>query len=252
MTGRLADRVGVITGGGGGIGRAGALRFAAEGAALVLLDRDEPGAGRTVADIEAAGGKAVAVGGDCAAEADVRAAVRAAVATWGKLDLLWANAGIGVSKTGPETTLAEWERVVAVNLNGAFLLAKYGIPELTRAGGGTMVISGSANSFSADRRWAAYCATKGALVMLVKQHAVELASHGITVNGVAPTVVLTPAADKWRSDEKRWQALLARIPLGRVAEPRDIVGATLFFCSRASDFVTGQVLYLDGGLTATQ
>ena len=163
MTGRLADRVGVITGGGGGIGRAGALRYAAEGAALVLLDPDEPGAGRTVTDIEAAGGKAVAVGGDCAAEADVRAAVRAAVETWGKLDLLWANAGIGVSKTVPETTLAEWERVVAVNLNGAFLLAKYGIPELTRAGGGTMVISGSANSFSADRRWAAYCATKGAL-----------------------------------------------------------------------------------------
>ncbi len=143
MTGRLADRVGVITGGGGGIGRAGALRFAAEGAALVLLDPDEAGTGRTVADIQAAGGKALALSGDCAAEADVQAAVRAAVDTWGKLDLLWANAGIGVSKTVPETTLAEWERVVAVNLNGAFLLAKYGIPELARAGGGTMVISRS-------------------------------------------------------------------------------------------------------------
>jgi gluconate 5-dehydrogenase len=100
--------------------------------------------------------------------------------------------------------------------------------------------------------YSAYCATKGALVMLVKQHALELAPRGITVNGIAPTVVMTEAAQKWRSDEERWKALLARIPLGRVAEARDIVGATVFFCSPASDFVTGQVLYVDGGITASQ
>ncbi|MEO7744558.1 MAG: SDR family oxidoreductase, partial [Usitatibacter sp.] len=100
--------------------------------------------------------------------------------------------------------------------------------------------------------YSAYCATKGALVMLVRQHAVELARLGINVNGIAPTVVMTEAAGKWRSDPKRWEALLARIPLGRVAEPADIVGAALFFCAPASSFVTGQVLYLDGGITATQ
>ena len=100
--------------------------------------------------------------------------------------------------------------------------------------------------------YSAYCATKGALVMLVKQHALELAPHGITVNGVAPTVVLTDAAEKWKSDEKRWQALLARIPLGRVAEARDVANAALFFSSPASDFVTGQTLYVDGGITASQ
>jgi gluconate 5-dehydrogenase len=88
--------------------------------------------------------------------------------------------------------------------------------------------------------------------MLVRQHAVELAPLGIHVNGIAPTVVLTDAAQKWKSDPGRWDALLARIPLGRVADPLDVVGAALFFCSAASDFVTGQVLYLDGGLTATQ
>jgi gluconate 5-dehydrogenase len=100
--------------------------------------------------------------------------------------------------------------------------------------------------------YSAYCATKGALVMLVKQHALELAPHGITVNGVAPTVVLTDVARKWREDEARWKALLARIPLGRVAEATDVAAAALFLCAPASDFVTGQVLYVDGGITASQ
>jgi NAD(P)-dependent dehydrogenase (short-subunit alcohol dehydrogenase family) len=256
MTGRLAGRVGVITGGGGGIGRAGALRFAAEGAALVLLDPDEAGTARTVADAEAAGGKALAVGGDCAAEADVRAAVRAAVDTWGKLDLLWANAGIGVSKTVPETTLAEWERVVAVNLTGAFLLAKYGIPELTRAGGGTMVISGSANSFTADRRWAAYCATKGALLMLCKALALDHAGDGVRVNIVCPGSVTTPLHELWLREHAEGaydDALAADTtapPPCHPGNPRDTAHAALFLSCDESSFITGSSLAVDGGVTA--
>jgi NAD(P)-dependent dehydrogenase (short-subunit alcohol dehydrogenase family) len=257
MTGRLAGRVGVITGGGGGIGRAGAVRFAAEGAALVLLDPDEDGTGRTVADIEAAGGTALALGGDCAAEADVRAAVRAAVDTWGKLDLLWANAGIGVSKTVPETTLAEWERVVAVNLTGAFLLAKYGIPELTRAGGGTMVISGSANSFTADRRWAAYCATKGALLMFCKALALDHAGDGVRVNIVCPGSVTTPLHELWLREHAESGAYddalaadTAAHPLGRLGTPRDVANAALFLSCDESSFITGTSLAVDGGVTA--
>ena len=103
-----------------------------------------------------------------------------------------------------------------------------------------------------DRGYSAYCATKGALVMLIKQHAVELSAHGICVNGVAPTVVRGEMARHWLENPQTRQQVLQRIPLGRVAEPVDVVGATLFFCSPAAAFVTGQVLYVDGGLTATQ
>ena len=103
-----------------------------------------------------------------------------------------------------------------------------------------------------DRGYSAYCATKGALVMLIKQHAVELSAHGICVNGVAPTVVRGTMGSHWLDNPATRDALLQRIPLGRVAEPSDVVGATLLFCSPAAAFVTGQVLYVDGGLTATQ
>jgi NAD(P)-dependent dehydrogenase (short-subunit alcohol dehydrogenase family) len=257
MTARLNGRVGVITGGGGGIGKAGALLFAAEGAALVLLDPDEAAGAATVADIEAAGGKALALAGDCASEADVQAAVGAASDTFGKLDLLWANAGIGVSKTVPDTTLAEWERVVAVNLNGAFLLAKYGIPELTRAGGGTMVISGSANSFSADRRWAAYCATKGALLMFCKALALDHASDGVRVNIVCPGSVTTPLHTLWLREhsepgayDEALAADTAAHPLGRLGTPQDVASAALFLSCDESSFITGSSLAVDGGVTA--
>ena len=123
--------------------------------------------------------------------------MRPATATFGKLDLLWANAGTGVAKTVPETTLDEWERVLTVNLTGAFLLAKFGFPELAAAGGGTMVITGSANSFTADRNWAAYCASKGGLLMLCRALALDHAADGIRVNIVCPGSVRTPLHEDW-------------------------------------------------------
>ena len=121
-------------------------------------------------------------------------------------------------------------------------------------GGGRQVhlLSVRAQLGMRDRGYSAYCATKGALVMLIKQHAVELSAHGITVNGVAPTVVRGDMGAHWLADPATRGPLLARIPLGRVAEPEDVVGPVLFFCSPAAAFVTGQVLYIDGGLSATQ
>ena len=179
---RLRGRVGIITGAASGIGAAGADLFAAHGAALVLLDQD-PAGGQRVADaITARHGRAVFLSGDAASADDVTRAVRTATERFGKLDLLWANAGTGVAKTVPQTTLEEWNRVLAVNLTGAFLLAKYGFPELAAGGGGTMVITGSANSFAADRSWAAYCASKGGLLMLCRALALDHAADGIRVN----------------------------------------------------------------------
>ena len=134
--GRLSGRVGLITGAASGIGAAGASLFAAHGAALVLVDTDATGGERTASAITARGGRGVFAHGDAASAADISRAVRLAVDRFGKLDLLWANAGVGVAKTVPQMSLEEWTRVIDVNLTGAFLLAKFGIPELAAAGGG--------------------------------------------------------------------------------------------------------------------
>ena len=254
---RLAGRTGLITGAASGIGAAGAELFAAHGAALVLLDTDRAGGQRVADAITARGRRAVFQAGDAARPDDVAGAVRAAVRLGGQLDLLWANAGIGVARTVPETTLEEWDRVLAVNLTGAFLLAKYGIPELAAAGGGTMVITGSANSFTADRSWAAYCASKGGLLMLCRALALDHAAEGIRVNIVCPGSVTTPMHDDWLASHAGGRTLAqareedrAAHPLGRVADPAEVARAALFLSCAESSFTTGTPLLVDGGVTA--
>jgi len=255
--GRLHGRVGLITGAASGIGAAGAELFAAQGAALVLVDVDAA-AGQQVADaISARQGRAVFCRADAASADDVSRAVSVAVSEFGKLDLLWANAATGVAKTVPEMTVEEWDRVLAVNLTGAFLLAKFGIPCLAAAGGGTMVITGSANSFTADRNWAAYCASKGGLLMLCRALALDHAGDGIRVNIVCPGSVRTPFHEAWlrgRPDGKPLaetrEADRAAHPLGRFADPGEVASAALFLSCAESSFTTGSPLLVDGGVTA--
>jgi dihydroanticapsin dehydrogenase len=257
MTGRLAGRVGIITATGSGIGRAGAELFASEGAALFTLDVNEPAGRATVQAIEAAGGRAEFRRGDASSEADVGALVAAARDRHGKVDLLWANAGLGVPKTVPETTLEEWNRAMAVSLTSAFLLARYGIPEMARAGGGTMVITGSANSFVGERRWAAYCAAKGGLLMLCKAMALDHAAENIRVNIVCPGSVDTPLHEAWIRDrldgqdydEVREEDRLAH-PLARFGTPEEVARAALFLSCDESSFTTGASIAVDGGVTA--
>ena len=255
--GRLHGRIGLITGAASGIGAAGAELFAAQGAALVLVNVDAAQGHRVAEAINAGGGRAEFVAGDAASADDVSSAVRLAVATFGRLDLLWANAGTGVAKTVPKTTLAEWERVLAVNLTGAFLLAKFGIPELAAAGGGTMVITGSANSFAADRNWAAYCASKGGLLMLCRALALDHAAEGIRVNIVCPGSVRTPLHEAWLRGRPGGQPLdevraadRAAHPLHRFADPAEVAQAALFLSCAESSFTTGSPLLVDGGVTA--
>ena len=254
---RLRGRVGLITGAASGIGAAGAELFAANGAALVLVDTDAAAGERTAAAITAGGGRAVFVPGDAASAGDISHAVSAAVDTFGKLDLLWANAGIGVTKTVPEMTVEEWTRVLDVNLTGAFLLAKFGIPELAAAGGGTMVITGSANSFTADRSWAAYCASKGGLLMLCRALALDHAGDGIRVNIVCPGSVTTPLHEAWLRGRPGGRPLTEvreadrdAHPLGRFADPAEVAQAALFLSCAESSFTTGSPLLVDGGVTA--
>lgn len=253
--GKLDGRVGLVTGTATGIGAAGARLFAAEGAALVTLDANAEQGRETAAEIARAGGRALFVHGDVSRGDDVRRAVAAAVETYGKLDLLWSNAGIGVWKTVPDTSDEEWERIVGVNLKGTFLVGKYGIPELVRAGGGTMVATASVSSFVAAPRWAAYCATKGGVLMLVRAMALDHAPDGVRVNCVCPGSVDTPlqAEDMRRRDVPLEQAIREdeqAHPLGRFAGPDEIARAALFLSCDDSSFCTGSALMVDGGITA--
>ncbi|MEO8836254.1 MAG: SDR family oxidoreductase [Caldimonas sp.] len=173
----------------------------------------------------------------------------------------WLVNCIGIQREERHADVSEtaFDDVVQVNLKAAMLLSQaVAWHQIVAAHAGSAggrqvhVLSVRAQLGMRDRGYSAYCATKGALVMLIKQHAVELSAHGTTVNGVAPTVVRGEMGAHWLADPATRGPLLARIPLSRVAEPEDVVGATLFFCSPAAAFVTGQLLYVDGGLTATQ
>lgn len=251
----LKGQVAFIPGGYGGIGEAVAMGLAQAGASVAVAGRSEEKAKALAARLVEAGHRAVGVAMDAQDVESIRATTDEVVEKLGRLDILANCIGMNREQRIAEVTEETFDEIYRVNLKSAMFLGQAAARhQIAGARGGKQVHMLSVRSLLGMRGYgySAYCSTKGALVMLVKQHAVELAPHGINVNGIAPTVVLTEAAQKWRSDPGRWEALLARIPLGRVAEPRDIVGATIFFCSPASDFATGQILYLDGGITAAQ
>jgi NAD(P)-dependent dehydrogenase (short-subunit alcohol dehydrogenase family) len=253
--GKLAGRVGLLTGMASGIGRAGAELFAREGAAIVAMDVDAAAGEKAVADIAQHGGSAVFHHGDAADPAAVRAAVALAVETFGRLDLVWANAGVNVFASIVDTTEDEWDRLIDVNLKGCFLAAKYSIPELARAGGGTIVFTGSVNSFVGDPGAPAYCASKGGILMLARAVALEYADRDIRVNCLCPGSTDTPfqEAALRAIPDASYEDLVrqehAAIPLGRYATPAEVAKAALFLSCADSSFVTGSALMVDGGYT---
>jgi NAD(P)-dependent dehydrogenase (short-subunit alcohol dehydrogenase family) len=248
----LKGRRALIPGGYGGIGAAVAQGLAEAGASVVVAGRSESKAAAVAGFLADAGHAAHGIALDGEKVESIEAGVDRAAELLGGLDILVNCIGKNREQRLGEVTPETFDEIYRTNLRSAMFLAQAAARHQGKGGKQVHMLSVRSQLGMRGFGYSAYCATKGALVMLVKQHALELAPRGITVNGIAPTVVLTEAAEKWRSDEERWKALLARIPLGRVAEPADIVGATLFFCSAASDFVTGQVLYLDGGITASQ
>ena len=251
----LKGKKAFVPGGYGGIGEAVAWGLAEAGASVAVAGRSAEKATALAGKMKKAGHAAFGVAMDANKIDSIRGAVETVARELGGIDLLVNCVGFNREQKIAEVTEETFDEIYRVNLRSAMFLAQaVAAHQIAGKRGGKQVHMLSVRSQLGMRGfgYSAYCATKGALVMLVKQHALELAPHGINVNGIAPTVVLTDAAHKWKSDPGRWDALLARIPLGRVAEPRDIVGATLFFVSPAADFVTGQVLYLDGGITASQ
>jgi len=192
---------------------------------------------------------------DAHSVASIRTAVDAVAGRRGHLDILMNCVGIQREQPLLEVTEEAYDEVYEVNLKAAMFLGQAVARHQVAAGlSGRHVhlLSVRAQLGLRDRGYSAYCSTKGGLVMLVKQHAVELARHGITVNGVAPTVVRTAMANHWLDNPDTRAQILGRIPLGRVGEPDDVVGPALMFCAPAGGFVTGQILYIDGGVTASQ
>lgn len=255
----LEGRVALVPGGTGEIGAAVARGLAAAGARVAVCARDGKRAERLAAELCAAGHDAFGLSMDAHRVDDIRRAVDAVAEHFGALDLLVNCVGIQREERLLDVSEDAFDELLQVNLKGAMFLAQSvarhqvaGVQAGRAPGRQLHVLSVRAMLGMRDRGYSAYCATKGALVTLIRQHAVELSAFGVTVNGIAPTVVRGSMGGHWLANPDTREALLKRIPLGRVAEPADLVGAALYFCSPSASFVTGQVLYLDGGLTATQ
>jgi gluconate 5-dehydrogenase len=240
----LKSKIAFVPGGYGGIGDAVCRGLAREGARVFIGGRD----------LRKAKALSRRIKNSKPVEIDVLdvSSIRKAVASIPRIDILVNCVGIQREQTLEDVTEEAYDEVYRTNLKSAMFLAQAAAKKQKRGGKQVHLLSVRAQLGLRGRGYSAYCSTKGGLVMLIKQHASELGKRGICVNGVAPTVVRTEMGAHWLKDPKTRAWLKERIPLGRVAEPSDVVGAVLFFCSPASDYVTGQILYVDGGITASQ
>ena len=242
----------LISGAASGIGQAGALLFAERGLAVILFDQN-PAGEEVAAHIRDQGGDAIFVACDVSDEKSVDNAFAATVTTETVLAGLWSNAGIARYQSVEETSLKTWNTILSTNLTGAFLLARAAIPLLAR--GSSILFTGSISSTRGAANFAAYCASKGGLMMFAKSLSIELAPRGIRVNVIAPGAVDTPMqhADMMARPipyEEAVASELAAHPLGRYASPREIAESAYFLMSKASSFTTGATLMVDGGFSA--
>ena len=247
---RLEGKVAIISGGARGMGAEEAKLFSREGAKVVIGDVLEEEGRRTEAEINETGGECIFVRLDVTSEADWERAVATAVSSYGKLDIVVNNAGIARISNVEDTTESEWDLVMAINAKGVFLGTKVAIPEMRKAGGGSIVnISSIAGLIGGNS--SAYAASKGAVRLLTKSTAIQYAAEGIRANSVHPGLIESPMTLPLtlNTEEEREQAA-ARYPLGRIGQPEDIAYGVLFLASDESSFMTGSELVIDGGVTA--
>jgi NAD(P)-dependent dehydrogenase (short-subunit alcohol dehydrogenase family) len=252
--GRLQGRVALVTGAGRGIGEAIARRFAAEGASVVAAQRTVAEGEAVVASIAESGGTAASVVMDVREPESVAAAVAYTLERFGRLDVLCNNAGTGLNASLTETSAAEYDEINDVNARGVYLGMKYGIPPMLAGGGGSIVNMASVAALIGFPGEAAYSSSKGAVLMLTRQAALEYAADGIRVNAIAPGFVETATTGErfWntRPDPAAARAAIVAVhPAGRLGTPHDVAGAALFLASDDSSWVTGTALTVDGGMT---
>ncbi len=248
---KLTGKVALVSGGASGIGRATALLFAREGAAVAVIDVDQVQGEAVVREIEAAGGRALFDRCDVTQAAVCQRAVERTVGELGGLDVLFNNAGVIRRASLLDTSEAEWDRVMAVNVKSIFLLSKWAIPVMVRAGGGVIINTGSGWGLVGGREAAAYCASKGAVVNLTRAMALDHGGQNVRVNCICPgdtdTPMLRHEARQLGQPDAQFLAEAAQRPLRRIGRPEDVAQAALYLASQAAAFVTGAVLVVDGG-----
>lgn len=251
---RLAGKVALITGGGTGIGRACALLFAREGARVAVAGRRQDPLAAVAAEVYNAGGEALAVRCDVTNAAEVARAIELCVKRFAKLDVVVNNAGALVVATADQTSEQDWQQMLAVNLTGTFLVSRAALPELRRAGGGSIINIGSILGLISMKSRAAYTASKSGVTGLTRAMALDHAHEGIRVNCICPSVTETElmvGVINAQPDPAAYRQMrAAQIPLGRLGQPDDVAQMALFLASDESSWVTGAALPLDGGLSA--
>lgn len=253
----LSGKAAIVTGGAAGIGQAIALRLAEAGAAVTIADIDTSGANQTASEIQSRGGKAIFLSADAKSADDARKTVRATVRAFGSLDILVNNAGIYPISPFMNITEELWDRVLSINLKGAFLYSQAAAEVMIKAAkGGRIINIASIDALHPNGSVAHYNASKGGLLMLTKAMALELAPHKILVNAVAPGAIRTPGTQTLREwaakafgvdPEQIAQGYVQRVPLGRMGEPDDIARVVLFLASGTADYITGDLIVVDGG-----
>lgn len=250
---RLKDKVSLITGAASGIGRATAIVFAREGAKVSVVDYNERRGNETVNLIRQFGGEAFFIHADVSKSIDSENAIKTAIRKFGKLDILFNNAGISFTGKVTDTTEEQWDRIIDTNLKGVFLVSKYAISEMLKNGKGVIINMASAVGFVGLENLSAYCASKGGVVALTRAMALDYAPN-IRVNCLCPAAITTPmmedAFKASKDPEGMRNANIMRHPIGRLGTPEDVAYAALFLASEESSFITGSSLIIDGGATA--
>jgi NAD(P)-dependent dehydrogenase (short-subunit alcohol dehydrogenase family) len=251
---KLQGKVAIVTGAASGIGRASAFAFAREGAKVVVVDRDERRGEETAAAIRAQGHAAYFAKADVAVESEVKTVIEDTIARWGRLDILFNNAGVVLVKPLEQTTEQEWDRVMAINVKAAFLGIKHAVPHMRRAGGGAILNTGSIASFTGQLGTPVYSASKGAIALLTKSLALDYGRDRIRVNcicpGITDTAMLREHLGQGAEGEARIRTRLSRVPLGEILSPEDVARAAVYLVSDDSAGITGILHVVDGGLLA--